>query len=213
MTLSWVAIVVSTTAACTQQVAVPELDSQVIDTVGMAGRTSAEVLQRLGEPSVRRVNGTQPEWDYAIRTFQSGDALRRAGVLRIEFGHTGVVSDWYFLDPRSRARLPVRETLAAARRYLGRICKQPIREVNLEAGIRRGETTPSEIADLLEPLARYTRRREISTGSGLAWDYDVDRPSPVFIPPFYITVTFGDKFVGSQGLVTSAVPQGYGGCI
>lgn len=210
ITLIGVAILVST-VACSQPVAVPELDSQIISIVGIAGNTSTDVLHRLGEPSARRVVGAEVEWEYAVRS-SPGAWGRRAGALRIEFSTSGVVSDWYFLDPRTGVRLPITETLAAARQYLARICGQPIAEVGLEAGIRRGRTTTSEIVALLEPVARYTRRKETTTTSGIAWDYDVDRPSPVFIPPFYVVLHFGGQDVGSPGTVMFAYAEGYGGC-
>lgn len=215
ITLLGVAILVSTAVACSPSpsVPVPELDSQIIDIAGIAGNTSTDVLHRLGEPSARRVVGGEVGWEYAIRSLNSRGALRRrAGDLRIEFSDSGVVSDWYFLDPRTSVRLPITETLAGARQYLARICRQPIAEVDLEAGIRRGRTTTSEIVALLEPVARYTRRKETATTSGIAWDYDVDRPSPVFIPPFYVEVHFGGQDVGSPGTVMFAYAEGYGGC-
>jgi hypothetical protein len=206
------AAILATLVACSPSVAVPQLDSQIIDIAGIAGTTGTDVLHRLGEPSAKRVVGGRLEWEYAIRSFWSEGALRRrAGALRIEFSDSGVVSDWYFRDPRTSVRLPITETLAGARQYLARVCGQPIAEVDLE-GIRRGRTTTSEIVALLEPVARYTRRKEIATTSGIAWDYDVDRPSPVFIPPFYAEVTFGDQDVGSPGTVRHAYVEGYGGC-
>jgi hypothetical protein len=51
------------------------------------------------------------------------------------------------------------------------------------------------------------RVRETVTLSGRVWDYSVDRPSPVFVPPFHVIVV-----IGADGLVERVYLEGYGGC-
>jgi hypothetical protein len=218
VSLLWAAIVVATLASCTTgpgTVAVSELDDQVLgigynSSSPFVGRTSTDVLRQVGDPADQR-HSPREEWAYPVRAF-SPRALPPAAILRIEFDLAGVVSDWYFFDPRTKIRLPIRESLTDAQRFLGRICERPVREVNLEAGIRRNQSTKAEIVALLAPVVggmhfRRARVRETATASGVAWDYYVDRPSPVFIPPFYVIVEFGAKDV-----VELIYPEGYGGC-
>lgn len=216
VSLLWAAIVVATLAACTTgpgRVAVSELDDQVLG-IGynsrspFVGRTSTDVLRQVGDPADKVHSPTREEWAYPVRAF-SPRGLPPAAILRIEFDLAGVVSDWYYFDPRTKMRLPIRESLTDAQRFLGRICGRPVREVNLEAGIRRNQSTKADIVALLAPVVGGRARvRETITASWVAWDYYVDRPSPVFIPPFYVIVVFGAK-----GVVEVIYPEGYGGCI
>ena len=206
-----VGLVAVIVVACSDTVPVPELDKQRIDVTNIAGSAIIDVSDRLGEPSATRSFGQHVEWSYAIRAFQSGQGLRRAAVLRIVFGG-GAVSEWYFVDRSTTARLPMSETLAAARRYLKRLCGQPIKEVDLWAGIVPGRTSQRDVTSLFEPVMRYTHRREQSTPSAIVWDFDVDRPSPLFIPPFYLKVVFQSRHAGPGILVSHVYPDGYGEC-
>jgi hypothetical protein len=218
--LLWAAIVIATPAACTYGpgiVAVPELDNEVLgigdnNSSPFVGRTRADVLRQVGEPADKRHYPTGEDWAYPVRAFSPRD-FPPAAILRIEFTLAGVVSDWYFFNSRTKARLPIRETYTDARRFLARVCGRPVGEVNLEAGIRRNQSSKADIAALLAPVVggRHFSRahvRETITASGFVWDYYVDRPSPVFIPPFYVIVVFGD-----EGVVKLIYPEGYGGCI
>lgn len=121
------------------------------------------------------------------------------------------MTDWYFRDPRSHTRLPVRESLADAQRFLSSICRQPVPEIDLQAGLKRKQSTKRDVASLLVPVLdkgwRRAHAREEASTAGLAWEYYVDRPSPVFIPPFYVVVSI------QNGSVKAIYPEGYGGCL
>jgi hypothetical protein len=183
------------------------------------GTSKAEVVRLLGAPaSEEGAPNTIPSgsvlWSYPIRAFAPVAGLVPAAILRIEIDAAGHVSDWYFLDAHGRNRLPIRETLSAARRFLASVCHQPVSEVDLETAIRPGRTLKSDIIQLLTPVAEWSMTKEpylhetTSTAGRTVLDYFVDRPSPVFIPPFYQKIT-----IGPSGYVSLAYPEGYGGCL
>jgi len=214
---SWLMILAAVVLGCggsgPRPVPVPELDQRTLEigqnsSTAFVGRSPAEVLRAAGEPAQKRpsLGRGSEQWAYAVRAFSPAAGFSvPAAILRIEFDGAGVVTDWYFRDPAGRTRLPVRESLPDAQRFLSSICRQPVPEIDLEAGLQRKQSTQEDVASLLAPV-RSDKGREEALSEGLAWEYYVDRPSPVFVPPFYVMVSI------ENGRVNRIYPSGYGGC-
>jgi hypothetical protein len=173
---------------------------------------SATLLRLNGEPTYRedvkdgRIGFER--WVYATRSFSPKGSVP-AALLRIEFDAADVVADWYFLDPQSNQQLPIRETVAQAARTFGHprmfCAAAPIRVVDLESGLRRHVATRTAVGELIYPLATP---RVQSGGSGVVWEFYVDRPSAAFVP-----ATLWMYEIGPDGkLVREGVGAPRGGC-
>ncbi len=127
-----------------------------------------------------------------------------AVLLRTEFDGSGVLTDWGFVDPLTGRSLPVVETSDEASRWFRSLSSAPPPiplQVKLDETLTRGRTTQLDVERLLGqwqpdlhcgnggPVPMVTKR---TVGSGSVWDWDVDRPSPLFVPPGYLVATFDD---------------------
>lgn len=109
-------------------------------------------------------------------------------------------------------RLTVRESREAADSWREGICDAlPI--IDLEAVIRVGKSSKEQMQESLvwwtataSSFLKDVNVRKSADKDGETWTYYVDRPSPLFIPPFYRTIYFRD------GVVTMSSIEGYGGC-
>jgi len=201
-------------------VSIPELDRSIVpySTLRAGWVTEADVRRELGAPPFEEpTKGGGKEWVYPVRA----NSDRRSGVhpagvipapiLRVQFDSRGVVSDWYFIHPRTLERLKITETVAEARYSMSAICRRgPMTE--LEAVLRQGRSTMAEVNRLANSIGapyRFPNPRKASTADGETWDMYVERPSPLLIRPFYYSIEFD-----SSGVVTRDwQPGGYGGCI
>ncbi len=206
-------------------VAIPELDSSVISYSRLeSGKlTEAEMRQQFGEsPADHQMKGGERLLIYPIRVWTP---VRRgivpAAILRVQFDRGGVVTDWYFFHPRTNQRLEVAETLSEAQYAVSQICKADGRApmLVLETNIQRGQSTMGDIHRLMveftylifrfHPSRGFPYPRKVPIANGEAWDFYVDRPSPIFIPPFYYYIEFNPAGVAKS----RGGASGYGGCI
>lgn len=202
-------------------VSIPELDGSVVpySRLHFGKITEADVRHEFGDPPVdEQTKDGGKIWIYPVRAFH-GTPLSRLGlvlaaILRVEFDRAEIVSDWYFLDPRTHRRLGVTETLSDALGAVTAICGargSASRQIVLEPVLQRGRTTMAEVKHLglaAMPPASFASPRTVPGSRGQAWDIYVDRPSPVFVPPFYYIIGFN-----AAGVATSGGATGYGGCI
>lgn len=166
----------------------------------------ADFLRLLGEPA-SRTRGNFPGdtiWLYPIRAWNTRGrtGVVPAALLRIRFDRSGVVQEWHFRDPDTGDVLPVRRTLSRDTRWFHDLAPPPMPPyIDLGRILRIGEST---IADIARELEIWQPRvylgsgydgdlpvvRKQTTRRGGIWEYYVDRPSPLFIPPHYLIVSF-----------------------
>ena len=157
---------------------------------------SGALFQLLGEPTDRQPTGSGWIWVYPIRTDFGGlvPGLVPATVLRLVFDGSDVLADWYFLNPRTGDTLPVHESLLEARAQLAQECGQNQWLVVSDL-LQRGQTTAQEVDRLLRPQVSLDSVvfgghldlvRKTTGAGGQVWNFFVDRPSPIFIPAFYL---------------------------
>ena len=224
--IALVLITCRTRASPNTKVAVPALDSLTVPLDSITARTvtEADLLRILGRPTDRR---PAPTWQgvflrYPIRLFVGAAGtwvIARAAILRVVFDAQGQVSDWFFVEPHGSQRLPVAETPGEARLWEQREpCKQVPRLLQFGEALQPGRANRAAVERLFAPF-RPDRgleegaplpfpRKSRSSGSEV-WDYDADRPSPLFIPPRYLEIV-----VDSRGIIQLAnTPGGMGGCV
>lgn len=170
------------------------------------------VVAIFGEPADKRrscvLDGIV--WRYPIRAWN--DMANRSVIvpairLRTRFDAFGTLIDWGFIGARSEYTLPVRETIADAYRWFQLLSQapQPIPPlIDLNKTLIRGETTQQEVERVLGqwhpdiycgnggPVPVVTK--DISE-SGSVLDWYVDRPSPLFVPPYYLVVSYDKQGV------------------
>jgi hypothetical protein len=168
------------------------------------GDAPERVLAILGEPSDRRAGLLgETVWRYPVRAWSDIAEQRTivpAARLRMRFDAEAKLDDWEFVDADG-GRLPIRESPEEAERWFRSLAlaPQPIPpRVVLEETLVRGRTTQAEVErslgrwhpDLLRgcggPVTLYEER---AADSGAIWDWYVDRPSPLLVPPRYLVVT------------------------
>lgn len=165
------------------------------------------VVAVFGEPADKKqscvLNGVV--WRYPIRAW-SDMADRREIVpaihLRIRFDESGTLIDWGFIDSRTKHALPIRETADEAYRWFRSLSQAPSPippVIDLNKTLIRGQTTQREVEQALGqwhpdiycgnggPVPVVTK---MIPESGSVWDWYVDRPSPLFIPPHYLVVSY-----------------------
>ncbi len=173
------------------------------------GERADSVVLVLGEPADRRPSCVpgEVEWRYPIRAWNDM-ANRRdivpAVLLRIHFDELSILTDWGFVDPRTGRSLPVVETSADASRWFRSLSSAPPPippQIKLDETLIRGRTTQLDVERILGqwhpdlhcgsggpvPVVRKTK-----ADSGSVWDWYVDRPSPLFVPPGYLVASFDD---------------------
>jgi len=125
-----------------------------------------------------------------------------AAILRASFDSAGLLKDWAFADSSTGRELPVQESSDEAEHWFQSLsgAHAPIPpRIKLEERLVPGRTTQSEAESILGQwhpdllcsyggLAPVLRRSQAARGTVLEWY--VDRPSPLFIPPWYLIATF-----------------------
>jgi hypothetical protein len=160
-----------------------------------------------GEPADKQrscvLNGIV--WRYPIRAWNDM-ANRREIVpairLRARFDASSTLVDWGFIDARAEHALPVRETEDDAYRWFQSLSQAPSPIpplIDLNETLIRGQTTQQEVERILGqwhpdiycgnggPVPVLTK---MISESGSVWDWYVDRPSPLFVPPHYLVVSY-----------------------
>ncbi len=208
---------------------IPELDNYAISLAGIQRTSSPEEVRAiLGDPPFvfqRTVDGRlwSTEWWYPIRDLtavphRAGAKAQRqlipAVELRIGFNESGQVTEWGFFHPVTHARLAIRESLEQADAWFGKLCHPP-KTIVLANVLRQG--TPIE--HVMQGM-RWFEGSTVSTnwersqvrvsreGQEETLTYFADHPSPLYVPSFYVVVSF--KATGGNG--TQLHYEGWGGC-
>lgn len=165
------------------------------------------VVAVFGEPADKQrscvLNGVV--WRYPIRAWNDIANSRKivsAIRLRVRFNASGTLIDWGFIDARAEHALLVREKIEDAYRWFQSLSQapKPIPPlIDLDKTLIRGKTTQQEVEQLLGqwrpdiycgnggPVPVVTK---IISESGSVLDWFVDRPSPLFVPPHYLVVSY-----------------------
>jgi hypothetical protein len=173
------------------------------------GDRAASIVDILGEPADRRQSCVPGEviWRYPIRAWNevgNGREIVPAIILRISFDGFGKLADWRFLDPFWGRPLAVRETADDASGWFKSLSQAPPpipERIELDKTLIPGRTTQLDVERILggwQPdfycggggLAPVVKKTAIDSVS--VWDWYVDRPSPLFIPPRYLVVCVDD---------------------
>ncbi|MEW6247830.1 MAG: hypothetical protein AB1555_14120 [Nitrospirota bacterium] len=178
-----------------------------------ATSTPEEVEGRLGQPPFTAESRVSVDWWYPIRAGAHGLDIP-AVMLKVWLDDTARLDDWSFVHPVTGTRLPVRETLAQADAWFARGCNPP-RRIELDAVLRKGTPEREVVAGLrwfperlmTTFIEKVLVRRE-RDGNRETLVFYADRPSPLYVPPFYYQVSFG--LVGERRTFTTI--QGWGGC-
>jgi len=190
-------------------VAVPEIDRHAVSLLQVQkiakGNTEDDLLHVLGEPADRRPSCIPGRivWRYPIRAWnnRTDGGVVPAALLRITFDDQGVVKDWGFVDPISMQPLPVQESPEVASRWFKRISQSPPTppRIVIERSITKGQST---MVDIERVFGQWQPKlgcgsggavpivRKLRSDSEVVWEYYVDRPSPLFIPPHYLIADF-----------------------
>jgi len=144
-------------------------------------------------------------WRYPIRAW-SDMAKRREIVpairLRARFDGSGTLIDWGFVDSLAEHALGVREPADDAYRWFQSLSQAPPPippRIDLKETLIRGKTTQHEVE---QALGQWHPNIHCGNGgpvpvvaktiseSGSVWDWYVDRPSTLFVPPHYLVVSY-----------------------
>jgi hypothetical protein len=173
------------------------------------GDRAESVAAVLGDPADRQPSCVPGEviWRYPIRAWNDMSNSRKivpAVLLRVGFDGSRTLTDWGFVDSFTGRPLAVRETSDDAFRWFQTLSHAPLpipQRVELDRTLIRGQTTEIDVERMLGqwkpdlhcgnggpvPVVKKTQ-----TDSGSVWDWYVDRPSPLFIPPRYLVASFDD---------------------
>jgi hypothetical protein len=167
------------------------------------------VVAVLGEPADRQRSCVPGEviWRYPIRAWNGMVNSREivpASLLRVRFDGSGTLTDWGFVDSITGRPLAVRETSDLASSWFKALSEEPPPvppEVDLNKTLIRGQTTQIEVEQALGQWqpdlfcgngGPVPVVKKIVAEFGSVWDWYVDRPSPLFIPPCYLVFSFND---------------------
>ncbi len=228
--LAGVMVIGSAISSCsgTKFVAVPDLDRHGVALSQVrkirSGNTEDDLLRILGEPADRCRSCVPGRivWRYPIRAWNdraSGGGVVRAALLRITFNHQGVVKEWGFVDPVTNQPLPVRENLEAASQWFKGISQRPPTppRIVIESSIAKGQTRMIDVERVFGQWQPYLGCgsggavpivRKSRSDSEVAWEYYVDRPSPLFIPPNYLIADFDSNGVLQSWRFEQTYPGG-----
>jgi hypothetical protein len=171
------------------------------------GDRADAVILVLGEPADRMPSCVPGEvvWRYPIRAWNDMGASREivpAVLLRMTFDRMGTLEAWSFVDPLTGHDLPVLEGSDVASGWFESLSHSPAPippRVQLDETLIRGRTTQHQVESKFgqwQPDLHCTFGgpvpvvRKTTAGSGSVWDWYVDRPSPLFIPPRYLVASF-----------------------
>ncbi|MCC7201613.1 MAG: hypothetical protein IT393_02965 [Nitrospirae bacterium] len=207
---------------------VPELDRYVVN-LGDIQRTSSQEDVRviLGEPpfvhDTYGIGSLQyTTWRYPIRNvaavpLPAGAQAQRwvipAVELRIWLGESGVVDKWGFYHPIEHSPMQIRESIEEADYRLRKVCKPPTR-IELARLLRQGATREDVLKGmhwfegLVSAGLERSQMRTLREGQREILIYYADHPSPLYIPPYYLEVTYYGK--GDAG--TGWHFEGWGAC-
>ncbi|MBI4843299.1 MAG: hypothetical protein HY809_03110 [Nitrospirae bacterium] len=172
------------------------------------GEKEEAVTALLGKPADRRQSCLPGEviWRYPIRAWNDMIALPEvvpAAILRVNFDSSGIVAAWGFVDAITGRSLQVRESLNKASRWFRSISPPPAPPyIELQKVLLIGRASRADVEKALgqwqpDLFCGYggpvpiVKKNPVQSGE--IWDWYVDRPSPLFIPPRYLVVTFDDK--------------------
>lgn len=207
---------------------IPELDNYIINLEGIKSSSSPEEIKTiLGEPPfvVETHGGGElqwTEWWYPIRNIgpplPAGAKAQRqvipAPELRVRLDASGRVEAWGFYHPISKSLIKISESIEQADARLAKACKPPAR---IELGEVLKEGTPKEVVLnrmrwfeglIVSTAFKKSQVRVSRDGQNEMLIYYTDHPSPLYVPPSYVVVTFYAK--GNFG--TRWHFEGWGGC-
>lgn len=170
------------------------------------GDPAESVVNVFGEPADRQPSCVpgQVVWRYPIRAWNDllvdKPQIVPAVLLRLSFDKMDTLTKWHFVDSFSGQSLAVRETLNEASLWFQLLSQapQPIPPyIELHTVLLQGKTTKLDAERILGQWrpdfycasggpAPIVKKAE--TASGSVWDWYVDRPSPLFVPPHYVIV-------------------------
>jgi hypothetical protein len=190
---------------------IPELDDYAINLEGIQ-RTSGQedVRAILGEPPfVHELHGegklVWTTWRYPIRRIDAvplpnGAKAQRqvipAAELKIWLDTSGRVDKWGFFHPKTNSPMEIRERIKQVDAWFGKM-RYPPKRIELAEVLKRGTWKDDVLKgmylfegmlvskDVERSQVRFSREeeREVLT-------YYADHPSPLYVPPFFVVVTF-----------------------
>jgi hypothetical protein len=208
---------------------VPEIDNYIINLEGIERTSSPEDVRAiLGEPPfvIETHGGGEHQWTtwrYPIRSIgavplPAGAKTQRqvipAPELRVRLDASGRVEAWGFYHPISKSPIRVSESIEQADARLAKACSPPAR---IELGEVLKEGTPKEVVLnrmrwfeglLVSTEFERSQVRVSLDGQKETLIYYTDHPSPLYVPPSYVVVTFYSK--GNLG--TRWHFEGWDGC-
>lgn len=199
-------------------VPVPELDTVILDASRIeASSGPGDVRSILGDPplttELRAETGelASTTWWYPIRdlrvvplpdTARSQTRVIPAAVLRVSLDPSGCVEGWGFFHPISEGPMEIAESAEQAEAWMERY-RGSARRIDLATVLRHGASRD----DVLEAMRWFDRGvhgsdleriqvRSLREGSRERLVFYAERPSPLYIPPDYLVVTFWE--IGGQ---------------
>jgi hypothetical protein len=208
---------------------VPELDNYIINLEGIQRTSSREDVRAiLGKPPfVIETHGVGElqwtAWWYPIRSIgavplPAGAKVQRqvipAAELRVRLDASERVEAWGFYHPISNSPIWIRESMEQASSRLTKACNRP-KWIELGKTLRQG-TPKEEVLNgmrwfeglLVSTEFERSQVRVSRDGQKEMLIYYTDHPSPLYVPPSYVVVTFYAK--GNLG--TRWHFEGWGGC-
>jgi outer membrane protein assembly factor BamE (lipoprotein component of BamABCDE complex) len=192
--------------SCVLHPSVPEMDAYRISKYSVVeGKSSpGDIRKLLGEPAGEWLSGGQTTWYYPIR--KRIPEIIPACLLNIVFDNNGTVVNWSFINPYTNLTLPIRETLPEADKDREKLCFPPPR-IELAQDIKNSISKKEDIQRMFDAWhSDFPVVKKNKTENGEIWSYYVERPSPLYVPPFYYRITFENDVVKHAGF------QGYGSC-
>ncbi len=191
---------------------VPELDDTIINLEGIQRASSREDVRAvLGEPPfVHELYGDGKlqwtSWWYPMRSIDTvslppGVRAQRqvipAATLKIWLDMSGRVDKWGFFHPITKSFMEIRESIEQIDLWFGKI-RNPPKRIELAVLLRRGTLKEDVLKGMrwFEPLILLSPDFERSQvhisreGQQEILTYYADHPSPLYIPPDYLVVTF-----------------------
>jgi hypothetical protein len=206
---------------------VPELDDTIINLEGIQRASSQEDVRAvLGEPPfVHELYGDGKlqwtSWWYPMRSIDTvslspGARAQRqvipAAILKIWLDRSGRVDKWGFFHPITKSFMEIRESIEQIDLWFGKI-RNPPKRIELAVLLRRGTLKEDVLKGMrwFEGLiSKELERSQVHIsreGQQEILIYYADHPSPLYVPPNYVVVTFYPK--GDLG--TSWHFEGWGG--
>ncbi len=197
---------------------VPELDHVTLDVAEIRTTSrQSDVSVKMGEPPFVGEDPTGVIWWYPVRISRDGPVSRvvAAALLKVSLDAAGRVDEWGFFHPVSGARLEIRERLEEADTWYRELCNPPAR-IELAAALKKG-TPKAAVLDSMRWFTVWPERasfiernlfRSSTSSQRETLTFYADRPSPLYIPPFYFEITFYS--LGKR--TTGTALQGWGGC-